>query len=211
MEAEKKFSWGDVLVIFCVVLATAAIVGGLVYYFTNRQAQSDKSAANSQIQSLQEQVDSLKSEQATAVDNSSWKTYTNASYGFSFKYPSDWTVAENAVSYGDARSYEISFASAGANTGYSAEVYNMNGQTANAFVNSYFSQIEAGPSSIQDVTINDNQVVKFVMLLGCGSGSGSTNFLFSSGSIGVALSNSASSSTSDTSTLQAMANTFEFN
>lgn len=32
---------------------------------------------------------------ATDIDTSDWKTYENAKYGYSFKYPSDWTIVDN--------------------------------------------------------------------------------------------------------------------
>jgi hypothetical protein len=35
---------------------------------------------------------------ATADATASWKTYTNETYGFSFKYPNDWTFSESSSS-----------------------------------------------------------------------------------------------------------------
>lgn len=82
--------------IFITVILTAAVVGGGGYWYMNKKATSDKAKLQSQIDDLSKQVTELKSSSSTTTtdETANWKTYTNATYGFSFKYPSDWSKEE---------------------------------------------------------------------------------------------------------------------
>ncbi len=88
------------------VILTAGVAGGGVYYFLNKQATTDKNSLNSQISDLQTQISNLKktttsttttaTASTTTDPTTNWKTYTNTTYGFRFKYPKEWTVEEGA-------------------------------------------------------------------------------------------------------------------
>ncbi len=98
------------------ILVTAGIVGGLTYYFVNKKATADKNNLQSQINDLNTKyIAALKSLTAAKATTStttssttassstattpattsaapaaaSWKSYTNADYGFSFTFPND--------------------------------------------------------------------------------------------------------------------------
>ncbi|MGD8373644.1 MAG: hypothetical protein PVI21_02185 [Candidatus Woesebacteria bacterium] len=183
------------------VLLAGAAAGGM-YYYMDQQAKDTKATTDSQIQGLQQEVADLK-------EAANWQTYTNSTYGFSFKYPTGWTVAEKAASYGDAREYEISFD----DEGYYVTVFGMGDQTADAFVSSYYGGVEAGPSDIEDVTINDNAVVKFFMQQPSVSDEtvGGTNYFFSKNETGVDISNSMKAKGADDATLTGIVDSFTFN
>lgn len=85
------------------IFVTIIVVGGGVYYFMNRQATDDKAGLQTQIDSLNKQVTDLKTTTTSTAtttipvatdETASWKTYTNSTYGFSVKYPADWTTKE---------------------------------------------------------------------------------------------------------------------
>ncbi len=83
--------------IFITIIITAAIIGGGGYWYMNKKANDDKAKLQSQIDDLNKQVAELKatsSTSATTDETANWKTYTNSTYGFSFKYPANFTVAD---------------------------------------------------------------------------------------------------------------------
>jgi len=84
------------------IILTGAVIGGGVYYWQNKKITNVKNDLNSQITTLQKQVTDLKEASGVAAtstpttntvdETANWKTYTNEAYGFSFKYPSDWSI-----------------------------------------------------------------------------------------------------------------------
>jgi archaellum component FlaF (FlaF/FlaG flagellin family) len=76
MEPEvKKFDWKRLLITLGIILATALIIGGLIYYAMDQQAKKDKETANNQAQDLQKQIDELKSATtSTAANNTTGTT-----------------------------------------------------------------------------------------------------------------------------------------
>lgn len=105
MEPEvKKFDWQRLLITVGIVIITAGAIGGSVYYVMNLQATKDKETANKTAQDLQKQIDELKKVQTSTITTipttttidpiASWKTYSNTKYGFSLKYPADWTISD---------------------------------------------------------------------------------------------------------------------
>lgn len=197
---QKKGKGAFVLIVILVAILAAGGAGGGVYYYMDQQAKTTKNSTDSQIESLEKQVSDLN-------DAVNWQTYKNTIYGFSFKYPTGWTIAEQKVNSGDARQYEISFG----DQGYYVTVFNMGSQNAKAFVNSFYSGVEGGPTNIQDVTVNNNPAVKFFVQHGSSTGQvvGSTNYFFSKNATGVDVSNSMKAEDSDT-TLTDIVNSFEF-
>lgn len=68
---------------------------------TNTNAVSNTNVANTNVvvdtnenANITVTNDNINTDQASEVDTSDWLTYTNEEYGFSFKYPSDWTVKQ---------------------------------------------------------------------------------------------------------------------
>jgi len=113
-------------------VATAAIVGGGTYYYVNHKAANDKNALQSQINDLNEKIkhtgksltdaqttdatqantnntsDSNSTTSATTpiatVSTADWKTFSDKTYGFSFKYPAA-DVANSDTSDSDSNIY----------------------------------------------------------------------------------------------------------
>lgn len=176
-------------------------VGGGVYYYMDQKAKDTKADTDGQIQVLQQQVSDLK-------EAASWQTYINSTYGFSFKYPADWTISEQRADYGDARVYEISFD----DESYYVTVFDMGDQTADEFVEDFYGGVESGPSDIENVDVNDYAVVKFFMQQSTTSDQtlGSTNYFFSSDATGVDISNTMQDKDTEDETLTKIVDSFEF-
>lgn len=99
------------------VLFTAVVVGGGTYWFTNSRATQDKAALQDRIDSLSKKVSALESANSTAPTvtapksdgntatsdpTADWRSYSNSTYGLSFKYPKEWFVFAPT---GDTRVY----------------------------------------------------------------------------------------------------------
>lgn len=87
--------------VFISVVATIIVIGGGVYYVMQRQIDSIRNDNLKQIDDLNKQIKTLKpttsatTTPATTTDETAnWKTYSNSTYGFSFKYPATFTVAD---------------------------------------------------------------------------------------------------------------------
>jgi hypothetical protein len=220
--------------ILITVVATAAVVGGGTYYLINKSANKDKSDLQAQIDDLNVKVSSVAvtsgktvtsgttvnsgttvstgvaaTTGTTAVNpTAGWKTYTNATYGFSVEYPSGATIVESKEDYNDARSLLITFSNE-----YVIEVLNKGNQTPLDFVNSYYGGWEGGPSEIKSDSINSLSVVKFFMQKAAiNSDAGSAYILFSKGATAVALQGKESSPTDGASDqiLNLMSDSFQF-
>ncbi len=94
-----------------IVLLTALVTGGAVYFIQEQRLQS----ANQQVEQLQEQVTSLEQQLADqesnnetgtdtidtnnssskALETKDWETYRNEEFGFSLKYPQFVNITEN--------------------------------------------------------------------------------------------------------------------
>lgn len=111
MEELDKPKVSITAIVISAVLA-AVIFGGGVYAYQSNQAKKDKDALKSQITALETEKANLEKQVADSTTNTTtttqsststttttdetanWKTYTSASLGISFKYPSDWFVKE---------------------------------------------------------------------------------------------------------------------
>jgi len=85
-----------------ITILVALVFGGGAYYYLNNKAEKEKKDLNSQITDLQKEIATLKAAStaatttptATADETAGWKTYTNTTYGFSFKYPADYNLTD---------------------------------------------------------------------------------------------------------------------
>lgn len=89
------------LAFFAGVVAAAAIMG-LALFFVMENYNTQIDALNAEITELKSQTtDTLSGEasdeSANIDETEEWETYTNSTYGFSFKYPSSWSL-ERGVS-----------------------------------------------------------------------------------------------------------------
>ncbi|MCL5093539.1 MAG: hypothetical protein M1355_00140 [Patescibacteria group bacterium] len=107
MPAEsEKLNSKRLFITLGIVIITAGAIGGSVYYVMDQQAKKDKETANKQTQDLLKQVEELKKAQTnttttttTADPTANWKTYTNASLDFSFKYPDSYTIKDESATH----------------------------------------------------------------------------------------------------------------
>ncbi|MDD4989202.1 MAG: PsbP-related protein [Candidatus Pacebacteria bacterium] len=82
-----------------VAFVLALLIGGVVGYFLVKKDQkplllnSNKSQQNQNVSNTT--MTSTQTAATSSMKASNEKTYQNAQFGFSFKYPSDWTVEEN--------------------------------------------------------------------------------------------------------------------
>jgi hypothetical protein len=192
-------------------LITAGIVGGGTYYYLNKKATTEKNSLQAQINDLNTKVaDTEKSladaqvatpstTQTVTEATATWKIYTNSTYKFSFKYPSDWKISEVNENYGDARVYLISlnFVNGSATqTNYIVEVFRDGSPTATQFVNNYYGGLEGGPSYITNSTTNGLPTIKFFMEKAhIGGPAGSAYILFKNDSTSTVVSVSTSGRT----------------
>lgn len=75
-----------------IVILVAIVSAGGVYVYLNNKENKEKDNLNSQIAELKNEISELKNVAAINNDTAGWKTYTNSSYGYSFRYPTDWTL-----------------------------------------------------------------------------------------------------------------------
>lgn len=81
------------------------VVGCSTQTATNMNAVTNTNTVNTNVTvSTNEDTNTVVSnqntnvEQGSEINTSDWQTYTNEEYGFSFKYPKDWTLKESATS-----------------------------------------------------------------------------------------------------------------
>ncbi|HLC44068.1 MAG TPA: PsbP-related protein [Patescibacteria group bacterium] len=96
--------WLKVLI---TIIITGGIVGSVTYYLVQKKATTDKNSLQSQIDDLNKKLaatnaaitaatsttSTTSSTTATTDPTAEWKTYTNTTYRFSFKYPSTYYYA----------------------------------------------------------------------------------------------------------------------
>ncbi|TSC92370.1 MAG: hypothetical protein CEN89_735 [Candidatus Berkelbacteria bacterium Licking1014_7] len=105
MEESTNKSGMSTGMVIGIAVIVAIVFGGGAYAYVNNKATKEKDDLNAQITELQSQVSSAaiatttpsSTTSATADATANWKTYTNSTYGFSFKYPSDWTATESTT------------------------------------------------------------------------------------------------------------------
>lgn len=110
MENEPKHKV-DLYMTILLVLVSALIFGVLGFAY-GQQIAKESAALESSTASVNypsestvttsATVSATTSASATASTTSTadWKTYTNSEYGFSFKYPKDWTISKDAFASG---------------------------------------------------------------------------------------------------------------
>lgn len=82
--------------IVLLIVASAVVFGGVGYLVGTTQSKSSSSTASVTPSAVASKKASA-SATSTADATANWKTYTNDTYGFSFKYPSDWTATESTT------------------------------------------------------------------------------------------------------------------
>jgi hypothetical protein len=184
------------------VVLTLAIIGAAGYFYGYKKVTNEKNNLQSQVNDLDAKVNDLKSaasapaattgSTSTAIttdtsETANWKTYSNTSYGMTFKYPDTWSFTEKAENYNDARKYLVMLTGSVTGRSYNAEVFTSTETPAN-FVKDYFGKLEAGPSAISTATVASQTVTKFFMAKASTTPGGAAYIMFQKGTNYVAFS-----------------------
>ena len=98
MEESANKSGMSTGMIIGIAVLVAIIFGGGAYAYVNNKAEKEKKDLNAQITQLQSQVSSAKTAittpgtTTTTDETASWKSYSDTTTGFSFKYPENFTI-----------------------------------------------------------------------------------------------------------------------
>lgn len=151
----------------------------------------------------------------TPVDETAnWKTYTNSTHKFSFKYPSGWNVEEqDETKSADGRELLITLNEPSNSSPYQVEVFHFQGEDLQSFINSWYGQIESGPSQIKSIN-EGNAGYEFFMQKAGVTPSGSANITIRNGmdvfTISTPVKNGNSAEILQDSTLKLITSTFKF-
>ena len=221
------------LTIIVSIVVTIAIVGAGGYYFIYKRYDSNKNNLQNQINNLNSKINSNSASTSNStnsnsstnptaltpsatVDTTAWKTYTDKTYAFSFKYSNTWTENELEESYGDARKENISMTGSVTGKTYNAEVFSSS-ESVTDFLKSYYGKIQGGPIAVSTVTISNQTATQFYITetgSTAKSVTGTAYILFQKGSTLVSISTSGLATQSALMTdlnLVTIASTFTFN
>ncbi|MCL5794834.1 MAG: hypothetical protein M1338_00530 [Patescibacteria group bacterium] len=81
----KQNGMGAIAVILVVIIALLLGALGGYYYFKNKDGKSTNSTVT---------TTPTTTSSTSSSETASWKTYTNSTYGYAIKYPSDWAYRE---------------------------------------------------------------------------------------------------------------------
>lgn len=106
MEDQTTKSGMSTSAVIGIAVLVAIVFGGGAYAYVSSKAASEKKDLNAQITQLQNQVSSAatattvpsSSTSATADETANWKTYTNTKYGYSIKFPTDFSAQVGGIS-----------------------------------------------------------------------------------------------------------------
>jgi len=109
-QTKEKFNWSRFGITVGLVLLAAFVVGGTTWYIMDQNAKDIKSSNDKSISALQSQIDTLNkkiadssntttdsttdSANSTTSVTANWKIYTNTSFDFTAKYPTDYFFSE---------------------------------------------------------------------------------------------------------------------
>ncbi|HOX41418.1 MAG TPA: hypothetical protein PK263_04440 [bacterium] len=86
---KKRKSWPWILIILVIL----AVIGAGAWYYTDaKNKTADEEATEETVETTEETSDNLEDIPTVVDETADWKTYTNTTYGFSFKYPSDYVL-----------------------------------------------------------------------------------------------------------------------
>ena len=103
MNKQKSQSGFAHLAIIIVLIVALLGTLGFVYWQNFMQTKTSNTAQKTPTENKDSNVIApVTKTPAVADPMADWKTYTNAQYGFSFKYPVDWTVQESPTENGNS-------------------------------------------------------------------------------------------------------------
>jgi hypothetical protein len=92
---KPKFSWSRLLITLGIVVFTAAIIGGGVWYVMDRETKKSEEAKEEEIKVTESTP--AKTTTKSTDETSSWKTYSDHASRFTLKYPTAWSYKEDVV------------------------------------------------------------------------------------------------------------------
>ena len=140
--------------VFVTVIITAGVIGGGGYYYMSKKATNDKNKLQSQIDDLNKQITDLKAAStsstsaSTAItdETASWKTYTNSTYAFSFKYPTSWEARDITSSNSQITNLKLFI---GSNSTSSKEDTGFNVQVKNTTLTDELAKVTVSKKEVQ--------------------------------------------------------------
>ncbi len=99
-ETKEKVNLRRLVITIVLVLITAIVVGGLVWFLMDRQAKQTQSDNEKSLKELENTIGKTKTQEnepETVVTDefASWKTFYGP--GFTIKYPGEWKIEENST------------------------------------------------------------------------------------------------------------------
>lgn len=155
------------------VALTVVIMAGLAgggYYYLNKQNQTQMNDLQSQIDDLNAKLAAEKAASTTATTiadaTANWKTYTNSTYSFNFKYPSNFVVTQS-----DLPGIEFSINPSDKN---GDNAYKVNNESTDLFSLSWHQTVESSTlnafiakttsKSKTDTTVGSYQAIKLTSI-----------------------------------------------
>lgn len=129
---------GNILITVLATLACLAVIGGGLYWYTNTQ----KTAVHTP-------TPIVEPTKPLTFDTSTWKTYTDTFYGYTIKYPPDWSVEESPITAGGGglTRYRTELVSPSGNTVTNISINPEGGRSLN--VNSEMKYVETAIGGIK--------------------------------------------------------------
>lgn len=114
-----------VFIIIIVALISAGIAGAGVWYWQQQELKKIEKSLKTGV--TKPKTTPTTSPSASPDETADWKTYTNKDYGFSLKYPQEWTVEETTII--PPNGVGPSFSEGGVGVKWGVSVYNFDGRS----------------------------------------------------------------------------------
>lgn len=150
-----KWAWWVIGIVGAVVLI------GIGWWVASAKYKAENQKLKDQLSTTSSTTSSSTTTTSTSDPYAGWKTYTNDEFGFSFKYPPEWSISHNAENYNDARKYLIELSKG--NDKYLIEVINAGDMTLTQFIDEWYGGLENGPTYVTETKINGAPAAKFFM------------------------------------------------
>lgn len=231
MEEVTTKSGMSVGMVVGIAVLVALVFGGGAYAYVNNKATKEKNDLNAQITDLQKQVatsgtiaatttpSSSTSTPASATDKTAgWKTYTNNDYGYSFKYPADWSAQQSSSQTSTNCKTICASASFSGSNSFWTQVTDLD-EFASSIQNGTFTdksllgyvRYSQSKDGLTETTVNDNAVVKMKTTnLDDSNGYSTGFFLLKNSKIYAVYANYSKTDTSSGDILNSILSTFQF-
>lgn len=102
-EKKEKINVKRLTITIIIVIVTALVVGGTVWYVMDKQAKLEQESKEKEIQELQQNAEkTTQTETKDKDETSDWKVYTDQLGRFTLKYPNNWSYKEDVAQGSDS-------------------------------------------------------------------------------------------------------------